>query len=157
LTIAGASGLVVPVLDEKGRIVALKVRRDGATENKYVYVSSKKYGGPGPGAPAHVPLGIVAPATVCRLTEGELKADLATKLSGVPTISAAGVGNWNACIPILKNFQVQTVRLAFDQDACTNEHVRRALKNAAERLRKEGFVVELERWDPPTLRCTDTT
>jgi putative DNA primase/helicase len=155
LTIAAAAGLVVPVRDEKGRIVALKVRRDGATENKYVYVSSKKYGGPGPGAPAHVPLGIASPTPVCRVTEGELKADAATKLSGVPTISAAGVGNWNACIPILKNFQVQTVRLAFDQDACTNEHVRSALKNAAEKLRKEGFVVELERWDGTVAKGID--
>jgi hypothetical protein len=155
LTIAGAAGLVVPVRDVAGRIIALKVRRDGAKENKYVYVSSSKYGGHGPGAQPHVPLGIVAPVEVCRLTEGELKADTAAKLSGLPCISAAGVGNWRRCLPVLRGLGVKTVRLAFDMDAFTNEHVRSALKNVAERLFKEGFRVELERWDRTAAKGID--
>src|SRR5262249_27324221 len=72
VTVAGAAGLLVPVRDAAGRIVALLVRRDGDGDGrgKYLYLSSTKHGGPGPGAPPHVPLGITAPCETARLTEG---------------------------------------------------------------------------------------
>src|SRR5262249_49709215 len=55
LSLAGAAGLLIPVRDRAGRIVALLIRRDGDGEDgpRYVYLSSRRYGGPGPGAPVH--------------------------------------------------------------------------------------------------------
>ena len=52
LTLAGAAGLLIPVRDLVGRIVALLSRRDDAGDGrgKYQYLSSIRYGGPGPGA-----------------------------------------------------------------------------------------------------------
>jgi len=147
--LAGSAGLLVPVRNSEGLVVALKVRRDGATEGgKYVYLSNSKYDGPGPGAPVHVPLGVRSPAPTVRLTEGELKADIGTGLSGLPTISVPGVTNWRPAIDVLRTLGANTVRLAFDADALTNSHVARALLACAERLRTEGISVELERWSP---------
>jgi hypothetical protein len=148
-TLAGPEGLLIPCRDVEGRIVALKIRRDAAGngKGKYVYVSSANRGGAGPGAPVHVPIGVTGPVELVRLTEGELKADVATVLSGVPTIGAgAGVAGWRACLPVIRTLGAKTVRVAFDRDAQTNQHVARALLECVEALPGEGFAVELERW-----------
>ena len=57
--------------------------------------------GTSPGSPVHVPLGIVAPALVVRLTEGELKADVCTALDNTPTIGVPGVTQWRGALPRL--------------------------------------------------------
>jgi hypothetical protein len=149
LTIAGAAGLLVPVRDTAGQIVALKVRADKARvgDSRYSYLSSAKHGGPGPGSPAHVPSGIQAPAEVARLTEGELKADVATALSGLPTIGAAGVGSWRPALDALQALGCRTVRLAFDSDCWDKAPVARALGDCCEAAAAAGLAVELERWD----------
>jgi len=149
VTVAGSAGLLVPVRDVAGRVVALKVRADNPRPDaaRYSYLSSAARGGPGPGAPAHVPLGVQAPAEVVRLTEGELKADVATALSGLPTVSAPGVANWRPALDALHELGAKTVRLAFDADALDNAHVARALADCSEALVAAGLAVELERWD----------
>src|SRR5262249_36111486 len=73
-SLAGAAGLLIPVRNLHGYIVALKVRADESGAGaKYTTMSSTKYGGPGPGAPVHVPLHTPCPVTPVRITEGELK------------------------------------------------------------------------------------
>ena len=147
-SIAAPAGLLIPCRDSTGRMVAIKVRRDQAGESgKYIYLSSRKHGGPSPGAPAHAPLGIQRLVELVRLTEGELKADVATKLSVVMTISVPGVGNWRACEPLLKSLGVKTVRLAFDADVVEKRAVASALLQCAQALIDNGLDVELERWD----------
>jgi hypothetical protein len=147
VTIAGAAGLLVPVRDAAGRIVALSARRDAAGDgSRYSYLSSRKHGGPGPGTPAHVPAGVTGPCPTCRLTEGALKADVAAALSGLPTVGAAGVANWRPALDVLKDLGCQTLRLALDADARQKPAVARALTAAADGLGAEGFAVELERW-----------
>ena len=136
----GASGLVVPVRNIDGLIIALKVRRDSTGSGpKYVYVSSSRVGGASPGAPAHVPIFAAANRDKCRLTEGELKSDIATVLSGMRTISVSGAGNWRTALPILHELGVKSVRLAFDADARRNPHVALALVQAARALSREGY------------------
>ena len=148
ITIAGAAGMLVPVRYLEGRIIALKVRRDDPGNGpKYFYVSSANQGGRGPGSPVHVPLGIAIPAETVRLTEGELKSDVATVLSGIPTISAPGVSNWRPCLAVLKELVCKTVRLAFDMDARDKPQVGRALLACAEAVTAEGLALELEQWD----------
>ncbi|MBI1913615.1 MAG: DUF927 domain-containing protein [Planctomycetes bacterium] len=148
LTIAGAAGLLVPVRDLAGRIVALLSRRDDAkgAEGKYSYLSSVKHGGPGPGAPVHVPFGVAGPCPTCRLTEGALKADIAFALSGLPTIGAAGLA-WRPALDVLHELGCQTVRLALDADALDKPTVARALSACAEAAGAAGLAVELERWE----------
>ncbi|MHB1524617.1 MAG: DUF3854 domain-containing protein [Candidatus Dormibacteria bacterium] len=172
LTIAGAAGMLVPVRDTADRIVALKVRRDDAGDGpRYSYLSSAKYGGPGPGSPVHVPLGVTAHCQTVRLTEGELKADVATVLSGpaasrrarkarktktkparavpmgTPTLGLPGVAGWKAALPLLRDLQTEIVRVAYDADAADKPAVARALAACVEGLAAEGFAVAVERWD----------
>jgi hypothetical protein len=149
LTLSGAVGLVVPCRDECGRIVALKVRADDPkdTNNRYSYISSTSYGGPGPGARVHVPWGVTAPCPHIRLTEGELKADVAFALSGMPTLSVPGVTNWRPALEVLKALQAKTIRVALDMDAWVKPNVARALSAITQALVAADLSVELERWD----------
>lgn len=148
LTVGGAAGTLVPCRDLQGRVTALKVRRDDAGRGgpRYLYLSSAGHGGPGPGSPAHVPLGAPAAADLVRVVEGELKADVAQALTGVPTVSAPGATNWRPALGVLKAMGCKTARLAFDADAADNPHVARALSGCAAALRGAGLAVQLERW-----------
>jgi hypothetical protein len=147
LTLAGSVGLLVPVRDVEGRIVALKVRSDGDGRfSKYSYVSSTKHDGPGPGSPVHIPLGVTPQSQAIRVTEGELKADVATALGDIPTISVLGVSDWLPELEVLRTLEPKAVRLAFDADAVTNPNVATQLLECTEALVAGGFEVELERW-----------
>jgi len=151
LTIAGPPGLLIPVRDLAGRIVAVKVRRDESNNGpRYLTLSSVRHGGPGPGAPVYVPLppeGGRDPDRV-RLTEGELKGDVATCLdpARILTLAVPGVGSWRAALPVLEALRSPTVRLAFDRDAWTNRHVARALRDTAAGIEAAGLNLEVERW-----------
>jgi hypothetical protein len=150
LSFGGPAGLLVPVRDLAGRVVALKVRRDAQDSGpKYLYISSTASGGPGPGAPVHVPLSVGkhGPRDTVRVTEGEVKADVATHLSGILTISVPGVSAWRGVIPVLAELAPRVVHLAFDADARTNPLVARATEATAAALALEGYDVLLESWD----------
>src|SRR5205085_8411243 len=70
-----SEGLLIPVRDRQGRIIACQVRL-GYKSQKYAWLSSSAASS---GAPCHVPLGIRT-SPVVRLTEGALKADVAWAL-----------------------------------------------------------------------------
>jgi hypothetical protein len=91
-------------------------------------------------------MGTQSPAKIVRLTEGELKADVAFSLSGVPTISMPGVSSWRPCLPVVKALACKTVRLAVDADAKDKAAVARALDACAQTVLAEGIAIELERW-----------
>jgi hypothetical protein len=146
ITIHGdATGLLVPVRDLGGRVVALKVRRQG--EPKYVYLTGAD-DGPSPGSPVHVPLGVVAPAPVLRVTEGELKADVCTALDGTPTVGVPGVTQWRLALPLLKPLGATTVVIAYDApDVRGKPPVFTQAEMLWQALLAEGFEVEVEDWD----------
>lgn len=123
--LAGRPGLLVPSRDLSGRILALVVRPDVTEGPKYLYLSSSSRGGPSPGAPPHVPL-FDGDRTCIRITEGVLKADVATALSGILTVGAAGVAAWRTVLPVIEHLKPERVSVAFDADAAQNEHVARA-------------------------------
>jgi hypothetical protein len=145
-TIAGPTGMLVPVRDAEGLIVALKVRRDGATDSKYMYLSSRRFGGPTSPAVTHVPIFHGSNYQTIRLTEGELKADFATSASGILTLGLPGVSGWQSAVAPLKHFGAECVRVAFDLDQEENRHVAYALENTVRGLLAEGFRVEVEQW-----------
>jgi len=127
----------------------LKVRSDDDdADPKYTTVSSIKYGGPGPGAPVHIPPHVGLSLEVIRVTEGELKADVATVVTGVLTIAIPGVSAWRAAMPVLESFQPQTIWLAFDADWRTNPVVAGALAATAMALTTHGWSVLVEVGDP---------
>jgi hypothetical protein len=134
-----ASGLLIPVRNVDGKIVALKVRRDRG-EPRYVYLSRADNGS---GSHVHVP---VLRTTTVRVTEGELKADVATLLTGELTLSLPGVNSWRAALPVLEALRPTVVCLAFDADKADNKHVARAEQNLANALLEAGYMVEIETW-----------
>jgi hypothetical protein len=142
-----ATGLLVPVRDLQGRVVALKVRR--ATEPKYVYLTGGD-GGPSPGSPVHVPLGVVAPSPSVRVTEGELKADVCVALDGTPTVGVPGVTQWRGALEVLKALAARTVIIAFDApDVHTKAPVFEQAEALWRALEREGFATEVEDWNDP--------
>jgi hypothetical protein len=158
LSFGGPAGLVVPVRDAQGRIVALKIRRDDPGDGpKYLYVSSTASGGPGPGAPVHVPLHEPSrgPVGAVRVTEGELKADAATHLSGLLTISVPGVSAWRGALAVLAGMAPSCVQLAFDADAAVNPLVAKAAEATAVAMTHEGYEVVLELWDGMLAKGVD--
>jgi hypothetical protein len=143
VSFAARAGYLIPVRRAGGDIIALKIRHDtGWNGSKYAWVSTREVSC---GSPVHVPVGIQAPAPTVRLTEGEIKSDVATFLSGLPTVSAPGVSKWPLAIPVLKALGAQTVRLAFDQDKKAGTLT--AMLNALYGLTREGFEALLEWWD----------
>ena len=159
-------GLIIPVHDARTRIVALRVRKDEG-DPRYSFVSSASVEpGPGPGAPAHVP--VMRPTAerrkdmttgdamgyypTVRVTEGELKADVATALSierektSLLTIGLNGPSAFEAAIPALKALGTETVIVALDRDAREKRPVAAALRRTVDGFREAGFGVELETW-----------
>lgn len=152
-SLAGAPGLVVPVRDLNGRIAALKVRRRDPCEGpRYLYVTSKKHGGPSAASVVHVPL-LAAErrgrAAWLVITEGELKADVATALSRSSVVSIPGVGAWAAGVDLALAWGARRNAVAFDMDAATNPHVAKARRLIIDELRREGLPTQLWKWDPP--------
>jgi hypothetical protein len=89
LRLAGSEGLLIPCRDLMGRIIGVMVRSDSPGDSRYRWLSlpsSKRVEG-AVGARselnAHAPL-FSGPRAVVRLTEGHLKADVATALSAMP-------------------------------------------------------------------------
>lgn len=146
-TVCGWSGLLIPCPDLQGRITGLRIRADSPEAPKYSWLSSAKYGGPGPGsALSYWP---VQTADTVRITEGELKSAFATFHTDVSTICAPGVSLFasSQMIDWLLELQVQTVILAPDADYRTNRHVYQAIRNAISRLKAASFRVVVEVWD----------
>jgi hypothetical protein len=109
LTLAGAPGILIPVRDLAGQIVAIKIRADDPGDGpKYTWLSSASYGGPGPSNRIHVPM-FAGDRSIVRITEGELKADIATALSNILTLSIPGVSSWRQVLPALKECGAKTV------------------------------------------------
>lgn len=141
---SGLKGLLIPVRRLDGNLQALKVRLDSG-DPRYLWVSSTSAGGPSPGSPCDVPLGITAPLTEVRLTEGPLKADAAFTLSGLPTVGVAGISNWRPALEVLSTMQAREVIISYDMDG------KKATYQAAEALAfaldEAGFLVQGEVWD----------
>jgi DNA primase len=144
-SVAGTSGLVIPARDISGRIQGLRLRSDDPEGARYSWMSSRKHGGPTPGACVHVPL-YSGQFDVVRLTEGELKADVSTVLAGTLTISVPGVTNYPLALAVLEALQVRRALLAFDADARYKPTVARALAGAMAALQANGFEVAMECW-----------
>jgi hypothetical protein len=83
---------------------------------------------------------------VVRITEGPLKADIASMLSGITTIGLPGVGAWKLALPVLARIGAKKVLVAFDADARSNPQVARPLTRIVEALETTGYVVAVEHW-----------
>jgi hypothetical protein len=140
----GVAGLLIPVRELDGRIIAIKIRQTRVP--KYLYLSSRPRGA-SPGSPVHVPLGTPKITSVIRITEGELKADICSALDVTPTLSVPGVTQWRTAIPVISSMQAGTIVLAFDApDLRSKPPVLKQLESFWRELRDNGLNVEVEDW-----------
>jgi hypothetical protein len=134
-------GTLIPVRDARGRIVSGQVRLFDSAGPKYRWLNSSR-------SLPHVPLGVTAPCPVIRVTEGPLKADVASQLSPeIPTVGVGGVSAWRAALPLLVQLGAEEVRLAFDADWQDNPAVANSLRAFGDELERRGYTVTSETWD----------
>ncbi len=148
LSLAGAEGLLVPVRDLDGRIVALRLRPDDPRGGgKYRWLSSARHGGPSPGTPIHVarPATMRDAATVY-VTEGELKADVAADRLGAIVVSVPGVSIRAGVLDVVRALGAKRIAIAFDADKLDNPHVAAAELALAGELRGAGLDVWEATW-----------
>jgi hypothetical protein len=151
----------IPVRNLKEEIVAYRVRIDDEVKGvgksartvertklnsryRWVSTSDQREAGASPGTPVHVPLG--KRTKTVRITEGELKADLATMRTKILTLGVPGVGGWERAIPILEELKPERILLAYDMDAKSNVFVARPLKAMFEGFSKIAPVA-VEVWN----------
>jgi hypothetical protein len=155
LAVKELRGLLIPIRDHKGRIQALQIRT-GEDGRKYIWLSGPQARS---GSPAHVPLGGKFPDLRIyreqdlvgwkspRITEGGLKADVATALDRTTvTVGFASVTTWAAVLPVLQEMRAQTVRVAIDSDWRVKPPVAAQRQRLAADLHEAGFKVVLEDW-----------
>jgi hypothetical protein len=145
-------GIIVPVRDTRFRIRGLMVRRDDAIKHKYIWLSSSREpDGASPGSPPHFARVDVARATgKIVVTEGALKANVISELTGEAVVGISGVSNFpetfgadlRRAIPELKSAVV-----AYDADFRTKEPVRRGMTKLRQNLSAAGFAVSVRVWD----------
>jgi hypothetical protein len=143
-------GLLIPVRNSSGKIIALRIRLDSSSAGgKYRWISSRRPDdplSPSPGTPCHVPLGISGPIDTVRITEGELKAEVAFALSGIPTVSIAGVNTWKQALPLVEKLQPIRILVSMDADFRTNPAVASAVRGLVTSL-SESYEVAVETWE----------
>lgn len=154
--LAGSVGMLIPVKNCDGLIIGLMVRcdDDSSRGGKYKWVSSAgKFAGCSPGAPAHI-AGAELVDDVAIVTEGSLKADIASRFLGVPVIGVSGVGNWRPALDAVKQLDVKYVKVAFDMDKISNPAVKHHLDDMIAGLLAAKFVVYELNW-PPEFKGID--
>lgn len=145
------AGFLIPVRDECGRIQALSQRVDEPRNGgKYIWLSSAdRDGGASSGAPPHFTgRTLMSTASEVTITEGSLKADVASYLSGSPVVGVAGVHairglavRLKASFPALRRALV-----AYDRDMLDKPQVLEATLRLSEQLEAEGFAVKIRTW-----------
>lgn len=161
---SGKDGYFIPIRDADGKIQALQIRLDDPTGGaKYVSFSSARKlsdgkEGPSPGSPFASPVGPngetfnqLNGVSAIRVTEGILKAYIATALSGIPTLGIPGVGTWEAFVNWFKErypdpANAPILEVAFDADAPTNSAVAGAVNNIVAHAVSAGYRVHLLTW-----------
>ncbi|MEZ4390247.1 MAG: DUF3854 domain-containing protein [Polyangiales bacterium] len=151
-TLAGAPGLLIPVLDLEGRVVALKIRNRSDVGPRYTLLSARWDGGAPAEAALHVPLRarelLEGGAEVLWITEGELKADVITELLQRPCVSVPGVGCWFRAFAAVTRWPTPGgVVIAFDMDRLLKPAVQRAQDALRDALIARGVRVQCAEWD----------
>lgn len=143
-------GLLIPVRDPAGRIQGCQIRADEAGTRRYRWLSSAgKPAGPSPGSPAHCAgFHDAGPDRWLWVTEGPLKADVASALLGAPVIGVTGVTAWRRALPAIRAVRPGVMILAFDQDAdpTTRAAVSRNLAGLADALARLELPVLTAQW-----------
>lgn len=140
-------GFFVPVCDKDGYIQGMQIRLDSDTE-RYRWFSTNEYPeGTGVSSWVHV-VGNTSSDTAY-LTEGALKADVTSTLSGGELfIAIPGVNAVTCLADTLRRLKLKKVYEAFDMDKQVNVNVMKALARIKEILKECGIETQTCTWNP---------
>jgi hypothetical protein len=145
--LAGPSGIAIPVKDTRGHIVGVQIRCDNAGGGRYRWLSSRGFSlGCSPGTPVHV-AGMASVNGEIWITEGPIKADIASLKLKKVVLAIPGVSNWSGVIPIIRELKPKRVVVAFDMDKLINpivDHHKNELINRLFHMGKKVFEAD---WD----------
>ena len=122
------SGLLIPIRNASGQIQGIQIRRENINRMKYVWLSSagKSYG---TGARSWIHVTGNCEQNTAVITEGPLKGDVASALSGNALfICVPGVSAIKYLPDTLKSLHLTSVQEAFDMDKLRNPQVVAARK-----------------------------
>jgi hypothetical protein len=154
------AGITIPVRDWRARIQGMMIRRDEG-KPKYVWLSSnpdlkddddkQRYPhGTSSGAPVHHSRPeLIRVSNSVIVTEGALKADVISHLSGQPAIGVAGVSTFgqNFAADLRSHFpQLSEVVVAYDKDLYQKKEVYDALMKLTAQLERARFRVRIRDW-----------
>lgn len=141
-------GFLIPVRDIKGRIQGLQIRRDTEENGKYRWFSASKKGGQKAKNFVHVSFGLNHKDSVV-ITEGPLKADIASYYTDYTFLAVPGVSSWREAVKVLGDMKgIRKVFVAFDMDYKTNTAVEKCLKDLNKELVSKGYKTKILTWDP---------
>lgn len=147
--LGGAPGICIPVMDLKGRIAGIQIRREGNVTAKYVWLSSKdKLNGCGSGAPIHIARWGNPESQAVWITEGPLKADIISLRLKRIVLAVPGVSNWAGAIPIIWKLKPKAIVVAFDMDKLTNPAVKTHKGTLIHRLQDMRLQILEANWNP---------
>ena len=151
IRLSGRDGFLVPCRDVEDRIIGAQVRVSGAiVGGKYRWLSApeaqRKRGGVSSGAPIHVAK--VDGSSRVWITEGILKADIASLNLGETVLGVAGVTSWKheELNHILDTLGPSEVAIAFDADLERKKQVRQARMKLAKAVAAMGYRVQIATW-----------
>ncbi len=154
------SGYLIPVRSKDRSIQGCQFRvfpynKEQHSGGKYIWLSSAgKEQGTKVNQWMHVaiPPGVEIKERIW-LTEGPLKADIASYYMGVPFVATPGNSSIENVVFVLKNLGVKNVILAYDADQKINEKVREAVENLDKGISSVGMKVKPAAW--PTRMVED--
>ena len=141
------SGLLIPVRDADGRMQGIQIRRDSAERMKYVWLSGA---GRPCGTPARSWVHVTGnrAKTTAVITEGSLKGDAASALSGDTLfLCVPGVSAIKYLPETLKNLHLTAVYEAFDMDKLRNPQVVAARKRLRQMIADCGLPCRTLLWN----------
>lgn len=147
-SIAGSPGLLVPCRNLAGQIVGLQVRRDNPSpeQGKYAWLSSRAQRGASAASVVHVPVFAPADRAEVVITEGPIKADVSTVLTGRFVVAIPGVSAWQRAVDLCAEIKPRLVWVALDADVAVNRHVALALDKLRAGLESAGIACRALRW-----------
>ncbi len=141
-------GMFIPVRNQSGYIQGLQIRLDNVQEHKYRWFSSRfKENGTRACSWAHISNSNSATNKTVFITEGALKADVASYLSGDCYIGLSGVNCTADIVSLLDSMSIKNVYEALDMDKFTNKHVAVATDRLYRKLISAGINCESYVWD----------
>lgn len=134
-------GYLIPILNKDSLIQGFQIRRDKSYKNKYIWFSSSGYNnGTKSKVCIHIAWNKNKSIKKIGITEGPLKANIASKYSNITYLAVPGVNvGQEELINLLEHhIKSNNIGVCFDMDILDKKEVKRALENLIDRLKRLG-------------------